>query len=137
MRKVFVTVAISATLFACGGSDTANPSAENKDTAKTEAPKTAPVNQAELDAGLTMIGALDCTTCHRINEKNIGPAYVDVAKKYEPTTENIDSLCLKIIKGVPVEQAKWGNMPMTSHPTLSMDSARTMVKYILSLRNQQ
>lgn len=137
MRKVFVTLAISAMLYACGGSDTANPSAENKDTVKAEEPKPAPVNQAELDAGLTMIGALDCTTCHRINEKNIGPAYVDVAKKYEATPENIDSLCLKVIKGVPVEQAKWGNMPMTPHPALSMDSARTMVKYILSLRNQQ
>src|SRR5688500_9705639 len=105
MRKVFVTIAISAMLSACGGSDTANPSAENKDTAKTETPKTETVNQAELDAGLTMIGSLDCTTCHRINEKNIGPAYVDVANKYEATPENIDSLCLKVIKGVPVEQA--------------------------------
>jgi len=134
MRKVFVTIAISAMLSACGGSDTANPSAENKDTAKTEAAKTAPVNQAELDAGLTMIGSLDCTTCHRISEKNLGPAYTEVAQKYEPTPANIDSLCVKIIKG---GTGVWGQTPMTPHPTLSMDSARTMVKYIMSLRNQQ
>ena len=132
MRNVFVMIAISSMLFACGGSDTANPSAENKDTVKTEAPKPAGPSQAELDAGLTMIGALDCTTCHAIDKYVLGPAYNEVAKKYEATPQNIDSLSLKIIHG---GQGVWGQTPMTSHPTLSMDSARTMVKYILSLKN--
>jgi cytochrome c len=118
MRKVFVTIAISAMLSACGGSDTANPSAENKESAKTETAKPAPVvNQAELDAGLTMIGA-----------------YTEVAKKYEATPANVDSLSMKIIRG---GAGVWGPTPMTAHPHLSMDSVRTMVKYILSLRNQQ
>lgn len=131
MRKVFVTIAISAMLSACGGSDTANPSAENKDTAKTETANPAAVNQAELDAGLTMIGSLGCTVCHGLDKLVIGPAYTEVAKKYEATPANIDSLSMKIIKG---GSGVWGPTPMTAHPTLSMDSARTIVKYILSLR---
>ncbi len=135
MRKVFVTIAISAMLSACGGSDTANPSAVNKESAKTETAKPAPVvNQAELDAGLTMIGASGCTVCHGIDKLVIGPAYTEVAKKYEATPANVDSLSMKIIRG---GAGVWGPTPMTAHPHLSMDSVRTMVKYILSLRNQQ
>jgi cytochrome c len=133
MRKVFVTIAISAMLSACGGSDTANPSAENKDTTKTEAPKPE-VNQAELDAGLTMIGSLGCTVCHSIDKLIVGPAYTEVAKKYEANPANIDTLSMKIIKG---GSGVWGPTPMTPHPHISIDSARTMVKYILSLRNKQ
>jgi cytochrome c len=30
--------------------------------------------------GLTIIGNSDCRTCHMIEEKNIGPAWRDVAK---------------------------------------------------------
>lgn len=126
-------IAFSATLFACGGSDTANPAAEDKDPAKTDAPKTE-VSQAELDAGLTMIGSLGCTVCHSIDKLVIGPAYTEVAKKYETTPANIDSLSMKIING---GAGVWGPTPMTPHPHVSMDSARTMVKYILSLRNRQ
>jgi cytochrome c len=132
MRKVFVMIAFSAVFAACGGSDTAAPEGKN-DTAKTEAAKPA-VDQAELDAGLAMIGALDCTTCHKLTEKNLGPGYNEVAAKYEPTQANIDSLSIKIIKG---GSGVWGPTPMIAHPTLSMDSARIMVKYILSMRGKQ
>src|SRR5690349_18606347 len=97
MRKVFAMIAFSAMFAACGGSDSAAPE-EKKDSAKTEAQKPA-VDQAELDAGLAMIGALDCTTCHKLNERNLGPGYNEVAAKYENTPANIDTLATKIIKG--------------------------------------
>jgi cytochrome c len=134
MRKVLVLMAFSPLFLGCGSSDN-NASAEGKsaDSANTEQPAPAANNQAELDKGLEMIGALDCTTCHKISEKNIGPAYTEVAQKYEATSANIDTLATKIIKG---GQGVWGQMPMTAHPYISMDSARTMVKYILSLRSK-
>jgi cytochrome c len=78
---------------------------------------------------------LDCTACHAIDKQVLGPAYTEVAKKYEPTAANIDSLSVKIIKG---GNGVWQNVQiMTPHPFLSMDSARAMVKYILSLRDKQ
>jgi cytochrome c len=79
-----------------------------------------------------MIVSLDCTTCHKINEKNIGPAYTDVAKKYETTDANIDMLAQKVIKG---GSGNWGSVPMTPHPAVSVDSAKEMVRYILNLKN--
>jgi len=131
MRKVFLSIALCTVLFACGSSD--NGDEKKNEGAKTEEKKPA-VDQAELDAGLTMIGSLDCTTCHKINEDNIGPAYTKVAQKRENTPAMIDTLANKIIHG---GSGVYGPVPMTPHPNLSMDSARTMVKYILSLRNQQ
>jgi cytochrome c len=81
--------------------------------------------------GLALIGKSDCLTCHKANEKNIGPAYKDVAEKYENTEENVKMLAGKIIKG---GSGVWGNIPMTPHPTVSQEDAEAMVKYIFLLK---
>jgi cytochrome c len=129
MKKIFV-FAVLCTAIACGSGN--DKGAEQKPADTSNAAAAGPAAGAN-EKGLEMIGALDCTTCHKINEKNIGPAYVDVAKKYEPTEANIDTLVEKIIKG---GSGNWGTVPMTPHPTLSVDSAKEMVRYILSLRNK-
>jgi cytochrome c len=134
MKKIFVFAAL-CTAIACGSSDNNDAeqkSADSSSNANATAPTPATTTNAN-DAGLEMIGALDCTTCHKISEKNIGPAYTDVAKKYEATDANIEMLAKKIIDG---GSGTWGSVPMTPHPGLSLDSSKTMVKYILSLRNQ-
>lgn len=133
MRKVFVMIVIGALFAACGGSDTGTP-AENKESADNASNQPPAAEQAEYQKGLEMIGGSDCLTCHRINERINGPAYAEVAKKYEATDAVIDTLAHKIITG---GSGVWGAAQMTPHPNLSLDSARTMVKYILSLRNQQ
>lgn len=117
-------------IYACGGNEK-KPAEEKKD--ETAAAGKKAVTDADAEKALTMIASLDCTTCHKINEKNIGPAYTEVAKKYEATDEVITDLANKVIKG---GQGVWGSVPMTPHPNLSMDSAKVMVKYILSLKNQ-
>lgn len=135
MRKVLVLLAFSPLFFACGSGDSNGADGTKEDTAKKDDSQPAAAdNQAELDKGLEMIGALDCTTCHRISEKNIGPAYTEVAQKRENTPAMIDTLANKIIAG---GSGVYGPVPMTPHPTVSMDSARIMVRYILSLRNQK
>lgn len=132
MKKFMVVCALGAALmvYACGGNEN-KPAEEKKDEAA--AGKKA-VSDADAEKALTMIATLDCTTCHKINEKNIGPAYTDVAKKYEATDAVITDLSNKIIKG---GQGVWGSVPMTPHPNLSLDSAKVMVKYILSLKDQK
>lgn len=131
MKKIFVFAAF-CTAIACNSSD--NKGAEQKpaDNSNTANTTPAPASDAN-EKGLEMIGALDCTTCHKISEKNIGPAYTEVAKKYEATDANIDMLAKKVIEG---GSGNWGSVPMTPHPTVSVDSAKEMVRYILSLRNQ-
>lgn len=129
MKKFIIASSISILAFACGSSDEkkadTQPATETTTPAATEA--------ASNEKGLEIVASLDCMTCHKINEKNIGPAYVDVAKKYEATDAVIDSLAHKVIHG---GKGVWGEVPMTPHPTLSLDSAREAVKYVLSLKNQ-
>ena len=130
MKKLVVFAALCTAMVACGSADTKK-GTEEKPAESTSTP--APEASAN-DKGLDMIVSLDCTTCHKISEKNIGPAYTDVAKKYEATDANIETLANKVIKG---GSGNWGTVPMTPHPTLSLDSAKEMVRYVLSLKNQQ
>ena len=81
--------------------------------------------------GLALIAGSDCLTCHKVAEKNIGPAYQDVAAKYENTDDNIEMLAGKIIKG---GSGNWGAIPMTPHANLSEEDAEAMVKYIFLLK---
>lgn len=128
MKKYVVFAALCTAMVACNSSD------GNKGGEEKPADQATPAPTANAhEKGLEMIGALDCTTCHKISEKNIGPAYTDVAKKYEATEANIDLLAEKIIKG---GSGNWGTVPMTPHPAVSVDSAKEMVRYILSLKNQ-
>ncbi|HUR12029.1 MAG TPA: c-type cytochrome [Flavitalea sp.] len=129
MKKLFVLGLLTAFVYACSDGDTKS-TEEKKDSLKAETP--APAAKTS-DKGLELVAQSDCTTCHKINEKNIGPAYMDVSKKYEATDANIDSLASKVING---GQGVWGTVPMTPHPDLSREDAKEMVKYVLSLKNQ-
>ena len=128
MKKIFVFAAFCTAMVACNSSD--NKGAEKTADSSSNAAAGGPVAGAN-EKGLEMIGALDCTTCHKINENSTGPAYAEVAKKYEATEANIEMLANKVITG---GSGNWGAAQMTPHPTVSLDSAKEMVRYILSLR---
>jgi len=84
----------------------------------------------EYEKGNQLIAQSDCLTCHKVSEKLVGPAYVEIAKKYNGDTGKADYLAGKIIKG---GAGVWGEVPMTPHPGLSEDDAKEMAKYVLSL----
>jgi len=84
------------------------------------------------EPGSRLIAANDCFTCHRIEEKNIGPSYRQIAQRYHFNEGNIENLAHKIITG---GKGLWGQAAMTSHPNLSETQAREMVRYILSLKD--
>ena len=130
MKKYFVAIAFLALLGACGDNKT-----ENKDAKAGGSATVATDNSANPDyqKGLDLIAKSDCLTCHKVSEKLTGPAYKDVAAKYENTDANVTLLAEKIVKG---GQGVWGPIPMTPHAALSEDDAKQMVKYILLLRNK-
>ena len=86
--------------------------------------------QGAYEKGAQLIKSSDCLSCHQEKVKVVGPSYVDVAKKYKPTDDNINQLADKVIKG---GKGVWGDIPMTPHPSVSDQDAREMVKYVLSL----
>jgi len=142
MKKVFIVLCISAVITACGGgskSGSADSTAAANETAKsaesnadTNANKTGTEPAAgATEPGAKLIAASDCGTCHKADVKLIGPAFKDIAAKYPATDANIDTLANKVIKG---GKGNWGDIPMAGHPTLAVNDAKTIIKYILSLK---
>jgi len=128
MKKVLGTMVVVVSLMACG---------ENKESKTAEGTTTAAASTNSLSdnpdyqKGLALVGKSDCLTCHKVDEKNIGPSYRDVAAKYENTEENVKMLAGKIIKG---GSGVWGAIPMTPHPALSQEDAEALAKYVLLLK---
>ena len=132
MKKLFVVLSIASVLFACNsGGDAESGKAEKA--ADTPGVSGGTEAAAADTKGLELIGANDCMTCHDLNAKKIGPAYVDVAKKYANEPAVVDTLVNKIIHG---GSGNWGTVPMTAHPDLPREDAKEMVNYIMSLKNQ-
>ena len=133
MQKIFFTSAIALTLIACGGSGTENKEQPKEEPKQETAAAPAPSDNPDYAKGLTLIAANDCLTCHKVDEKLVGPSYRDVANKYESNESNIKMLAEKVTKG---GTGVWGEVPMAPHPALSQADAEQMVKYILLLKNK-
>lgn len=83
-----------------------------------------------LPTGLVLIEASDCRICHSHIDRTVGPSWTQIAARYLTTTATVDALATKVIEG---GSGEWGNATMTPHRDLSIENAREMVRYILSL----
>jgi cytochrome c len=128
MKKSFIIFGFALAISACGNNKTSNSSGTT--TTTTSASQNTSVAVKDT-LGEALIQKNDCLTCHKLDQKIIGPAYNDVANKYTASPAVIDTLANKIIKG---GSGNWGNIAMSPHPNLSLTDAREMVKYILSLK---
>lgn len=82
-------------------------------------------------AGKTIMESLDCATCHKLNEKSIGPSLTEVSKKYADKKDAVNYLSGKIIKG---SKGVWGETAMPAHPALPVQDAEKIAKWITSLK---
>jgi cytochrome c len=105
-----------------------------KKPATTTVAKAAPpppfATDAEIADGKELILKSDCLTCHKMEDKLVGPAYSLIAAKYPKNQNSVDTLTKKIITG---GKGVWGPVPMAPHPTISQADANKMIKYILTL----
>jgi cytochrome c len=129
-------LAVAGLTFACGGGEKA------AETASTEsAAPAAPAQEISLEdkykddpiyiKGIEKVKGSDCTSCHMVDRKIVGPSYAEVAAKYESTEENITMLAQKVIAG---GVGVWGEVPMPAHPGLTEEDAKDMVRYVLLLK---
>lgn len=74
----------------------------------------------------------NCTACHAIDKKVVGPAWADVAKKYKGDAGAADKLLVKVSKG---GSGVWGSMPMPANDAAGkkQDDIKALVKFILAL----
>ncbi len=73
----------------------------------------------------------NCMACHAVANKVVGPAFKDVAKKYDGDKTAEDKLVAKVIKG---GSGIWGAIPMPANPQVSEADARTLVKWVLAAK---
>ncbi len=84
--------------------------------------------------GMNLIANSDCKACHQMNAKSVGPSFMDVSKKYISDKNAVGYLANKVITG---GAGVWGEHAMSAHPQFSKEDATEIVKYVLTVSNQQ
>lgn len=149
MKKYIVSLTMLSVLAACGG-NTSNKTNNDTAAANTTASSGAATggtadlsSNPDYQKGLDLVSSSDCLTCHKVDEKLVGPAYQDVANKYAGVDTAVTYLAHRIIHGVnPAagDKSDWGdvtnNAVMTPHPQVSEADAEQMVKYVLLLKTK-
>ncbi|MFK7981688.1 MAG: family 16 glycoside hydrolase [Saprospiraceae bacterium] len=92
--------------------------------------KKADAEEEEKPLGARLIARSDCKTCHNTYVKTVGPSYLDIAKKYRYTDENVTMLVNKVQNG---GAGNWGEAAMSAHPDLDVADVKNMVSYIMDL----
>lgn len=142
MKRIFACASLALLIVACGGNSGQPSGTDTTATTTTPAATDTPAAAApsglsdnpDYQKGLELIAQSDCLTCHKVEEKFTGPAYREVANKYENDPKTVTMLAEKIIKG---GSGVWGAVPMTAHATLSQADAEQMVKYIMLLKEKK
>ena len=122
MKKTIFLLTVLGVLAACGGGK------EDKKPQVTDITQT-----DEYKKGYEVVKGSDCMTCHLIDEKNVGPAWRDVANKYAGQDTAVRYLAKKIVDG---GSGVWGQVPMAAHPTFTPEQAEAVAKYVLLLKNK-
>lgn len=80
--------------------------------------------------GKVLVQQLDCKTCHKENEKSIGPSFTDIAKKYPHDATVQERLIRKVLGG---GAGTWGDVAMPAHPDMKADDVKKIVDWIYTL----
>jgi cytochrome c551/c552 len=84
---------------------------------------------AVTDAQATaLLGKYNCTACHAVGNKLVGPSYTDVAKKYKGDASGPAKLETKIKSG---GAGAWGSIPMPPNNVPDAD-LKSIVEWILA-----
>jgi cytochrome c len=82
-----------------------------------------------ITEGEALVKKADCLSCHQPKTKVVGPAYVDVAKKYKGNAGALAMLVKKVKAG---GSGTWGPVAMVAHPNIPDADLEKMVKWVLA-----
>jgi cytochrome c len=86
---------------------------------------------AAAGAGETLVNGSDCSACHAVDRKVVGPSFADVAKKYAGQPGASEQLAKKIREG---GSGNWGKVAMIPHPDFTDAQLKDIVDWVLSQR---
>jgi cytochrome c len=72
----------------------------------------------------------NCTACHAVDKKMVGPAYKDVAKKYKGQADASAKLAEKVKKG---GTGVWGQIPMPPNAAVPDDDVKKLVDWVMKM----
>ena len=128
MNRILIIPAIAIAIIATCASQGFAQTKKKAPAAKTATPAGA---SADVAAGKALIAKSDCLACHKVDGKLVGPGFKQIAKKYPSNDENKNTLAKKVVEG---GSGVWGAIPMSPHPALSIDDAKKIVTYVLSVK---
>jgi cytochrome c len=134
MKRITILTTVIIALFAVNTFAQTKTKTTTTKTTVVKKTTTAPagkVSAVTLEEGKQLLSKSDCLSCHKMDVKIVGPAYIDVAKKYPATAANYEKLTQKVIAG---GAGVWGDIPMSAHPSTPPADVKKMVQYILSLK---
>ena len=133
MKKTFIIATPLVVLAACGGGEKKDEKTSTTSEQKAEGTADDLSSNPIYQKAITIIANSDCRTCHLVDEKNIGPAWREVANKYAGMDTAVQYLAQKIIDG---GSGVWGNVPMAPHSSMPREDAETLAQYVLLLKNK-
>ncbi len=87
------------------------------------------VAASPAQANMELAKKSNCMACHAVDKKMVGPAYLDVAKKYAGDKDAAKALAAKIKAG---SKGVWGQIPMPPNPNLKDADAEALAKWVLA-----
>jgi cytochrome c len=74
----------------------------------------------------------DCNACHTIDKRVVGPAWMDVSKRYKGDKDAEAKLIIKVSKG---GSGNWGGMPMPANDPAGkiQPDIKALVQFVLGL----
>ena len=79
-------------------------------------------------ANMALAQKHNCTACHAVDKKLVGPGYQEVAAKYAGQKDAEANLIKSVRAG---STGKWGQVPMPPNANPTDDEIKTLVKWIL------
>ena len=83
---------------------------------------------AEAAAAVALFAKHNCTACHAVDRKILGPSMQDVARKYASRADRVEYLSGKIVGGAA---GAWGAIPMPAQNIPKAD-AQALAQWVAS-----
>ena len=86
--------------------------------------------KTNIDPGMALAKQSDCFNCHQVEQRLVGPSYLEVAEKYRGVNGALEASVLRVRNG---SSGVWGPIPMLAHQQHTSDEIAQMVSWVFSL----
>ncbi len=86
--------------------------------------------KSNIDPGMALAKQSDCFNCHQVEQRLVGPSYLEVAERYKGVSGALEASVLRVRNG---SSGVWGPIPMLAHQQHTSDEIAQMVSWVFSL----